>query len=126
MKKIQKLGADRLRVLKALVDGGRVEKRRCYPYPDVFHLVKPDDKNPAPKVSELVMTDLTSRGFIAPTKAPNLSKPGSTDTMDFVITLAGTRAAQLKGVEYEDTQESLLDESTGKYDEGDRTGMETA
>ena len=38
MKRIEKLGAGRLPILKALVEGGCVEKRRAYPFPETFHL----------------------------------------------------------------------------------------
>lgn len=103
--------------------GGRVEKRCIYPLPETYHLIRPEAKDAPPKVSELVMSDLLTRRFIAPTQPIDLSVPGAADNVDFVVTPAGTRALQLKGIEYEDTQEAMFGEEVGK---APRADMEAA
>lgn len=126
MKCIEKLGADRLRVLKALVEGGCVEKRRIYPYPETYHLRRFEITESPPKVSDVCMTDLIAKHLIAPSQPVDFTHPESTDTIDYVATPAAHRAVQLKGIEYEDTQEELLGSDAGKYDTHPLTSMEAA
>lgn len=126
MKRIEKLPANRLKVLKGLLMGGRVEKRRVYPYSETYHLKRPEVVETPPKVAEVVMVDLIDHGLIAPSIPLNLNVVGAADNIDYVITPAGMRAHQLKGVEYEDVQDTLFGDDAGKYDERRITGMEAA
>lgn len=127
MKRLEKLKGDRLTVLKALVDGGHIEKRRVYPFPETFHLIRINArKESPPKVKEVCVLDLVEKHLIAPSQPVDFSHPESTDTIDYVATPAAHRAVQLKGIEYDDTQEELLDSDAGTYDTHPLTSMEAA
>lgn len=130
MKRIQPLKDTRVTVLKALVAGGRVECRRCYPYPAKLHLIRIGSKDTPPIVKDYVLEELIALGLVRPSKEPDLSTPEKAatalDTVDYVATPAAHRAVKLKGIEYEDTQDTLFGEDAGKYEPNGGTGMEPA
>ena len=115
MKRLQKLGADRLRVIRTLVEGSRIEKRRCHPFEASYRLIRIDSNDLPPNVSEFVVSELIAMRLIAPSTPVDFSIPNAADAIDYVATPAAARAVQLKGVEYEDMQLDFVPPKAVRY-----------
>jgi hypothetical protein len=108
--KIKRIGADRMRVLKALSRGGAVERRRIYPFEATYHLRDPGAKGPASITSEHAVADLVARGFIMASSPPDLTRADGADSIDYTITPAGQYVVVMKGVPFDDPQIELIGE----------------
>lgn len=109
MQKVEKLGADRLRVLKALLAGGVVERRRIFPFDAAYHLVTGEGGKAPIKISDLVMSDLLLRALVVP-QSVNLDDPKSSDHINYRPTTRARQVVEDKGFVYEDAQLTLIDE----------------
>lgn len=116
------LGKDELRVLRALVKGGRVERRRCYPFPPKYHLVRVDARTSAPIVENRTVADLLGRKLIKVAGSIDLSRHTGGDTLDYIATPAATRALQVRGIEVDEVQHDIFGAEPVRH----RTGMDAA